>query len=58
MHQACPRLGKTVAFPRGQVNGMAVNSTFAQQPLCFVGIKIIARLREKVAHPGNFIVLF
>ena len=57
MHQTGPRLGQTVFFTRGQVDGMAVNSAFAQQALCLVSVQIIAGLREQIADPSDFVML-
>ena len=58
MHHTRPRLGQSGFFASGQVDGMAVNRPLAQQALRFVGVKVIARLREQVFDPSNLVCLF
>ena len=57
MHKAGPGFDQAVFLAGGQVDGMAVNRTFAQKPLGFVGVEIVARLRKQLFHPSDFIDL-
>ena len=58
MHEARPRLGQPVTLTLRQVNGVAVNRTFAQQALRLVSVQIVTGLGEQLPHPGDLVRLF
>ena len=57
MHQACIHLAQAVFFALCQVDGMAIDPARAQEAMCLVGVKVIARRGIKIAHPGDFVDL-
>ena len=57
MHQARPRLDQAGFLALGQVEGMTVDGTLAQQALGLVSVQIIARLRKQGLDPSDLIGL-
>ncbi len=47
-----------VDFARFEVDGMAKYRAFADQPLGFVCIQVVAGLGVQILHPGDFVGLF
>ncbi len=58
MDKGGPGLDQAGTLAVGQVDGVAVDGTFAEEALGFVGVEVVAGLGEQVLHPGNLVGLF
>ena len=49
--------GQLIYFARLKMDGMAINAPRAQKPVLRIGVEIIARCGEELAHPSDFLGL-
>ena len=58
MHKCGPCLRDPVDFAWFQVDRMAKKGAFPDQTMGFVGVEVVAGLREEITHPCDFVGLF